>query len=276
MASQIEPTAATKAVADVAANITDTAETVQKAAVEVTKTVADAAVKAVAKPKIEPAAKSAKPRRVAKPARRVRALKPAAKAVAAKAVKTRVAKPARRAKILRQSTAAPAANPFERTARMTTEATNFFANLSNFNAVPGADRFQSLFANSSERSQEAVRRSTAAAGEFADIAKANVEAFVSAGKIAASGAQSLGHDVVARSRVSVEQAAEAVKSLAEAKSPTEFFQLQSDLAKASFDRFVADGSRLTESVVKLAGEAIQPISNRASLNAERITSSINA
>ena len=38
---------------------------------------------------------------------------------------------------------------------------------------------------------------------------------------------------------------------------------------ASFDRVVAETSKLTESLVKLAGEAFQPLSNRASANAER-------
>ena len=60
-----------------------------------------------------------------------------------------------------------------------------------------------------------------------------------------------------------------MKTLAEAKSPTEFFQIQSELARASFDRFVAESSKLTERVVKLAGEAAQPLQNRASVNAER-------
>ena len=42
-----------------------------------------------------------------------------------------------------------------------------------------------------------------------------------------------------------------------------------DFARASFDRAVAESSKLTESLVKLAGEAFQPLSNRASANAER-------
>ena len=76
--------------------------------------------------------------------------------------------------------------------------------------------------------------------------------------------------VLASGREGLEQASDAVKTLAEAKSPTEFFQIQSELARASFDRFVANGSKLTERVVKLAGEAAQPLQNRASINAERI------
>jgi phasin family protein len=67
----------------------------------------------------------------------------------------------------------------------------------------------------------------------------------------------------------VEQAADAIRSLAEAKSPTEYLQLQGEFARASFDRMVAESSKLTESMVKLAGEAFQPLSNRASANAER-------
>ena len=88
--------------------------------------------------------------------------------------------------------------------------------------------------------------------------------------MAAEGARSIGQDVVARGRDGAEQTADAIRSLAEAKSPTEFVQLQSELARTSFDRMVAESSRLTESMVKLAGKAFQPLSNRATANAERI------
>ena len=103
-----------------------------------------------------------------------------------------------------------------------------------------------------------------------DLAKANVEAIVEAGRIYAGGAKALGQDVIASGREGIEQASDAVKTLAEAKSPAEFFQIQSELARASFDRFVAETSKLTERVVKLAGEAAEPLQTRASLNAERI------
>ena len=79
----------------------------------------------------------------------------------------------------------------------------------------------------------------------------------------------IGQEAVTSSRDGFEQAADAIRSLAEAKSPTEYLQLQSEMARASFDRAVAESSRLTESLVKLAGEAFQPLSNRATANAER-------
>jgi phasin family protein len=146
---------------------------------------------------------------------------------------------------------------------------NFF---NGFDAVPAFAPFQSLFADANERSQELAKKSQKVAEELADLTRANVEAIVEAGRVAAEGARSIGQDVVASSRDGVEQAADAIRSLAEAKSPTEYLQLQSEFARASFDRAVAETSKLTESLVKLAGEAFQPLSNRATANAERFNS----
>ena len=173
----------------------------------------------------------------------------------------------RRASTRRAKPAAKrAARKTERTNTMTFDTTKLFT----VDALPGADRFQGLFADAGVRSQEIVRKSQKAAEELAEIAKANVEALAEAGRIATAGARTIGQDVLASSRQGIEQASAAVKTLAEAKSPTEFFQLQSELMRASFDRAVADSSKLAERFVKLAGEAVQPLSNRASLNAERI------
>ena len=150
--------------------------------------------------------------------------------------------------------------------RIETVTNNFF---NGFDAVPAFAPFQNLFADANERGQDLVKRSQKVAEELADLARANVEAIVEAGRVASEGARSIGQDVVANGRDGVEQAADAIRSLAEAKSPTEYLQLQSEIARASFDRAVAETSKLTESLVKLAGEAFQPLSNRATANAER-------
>ena len=216
--------------------------------------VADAVVKAADKV-VENNAKAVKAAR----AKSRRAATKTAKATARRAT-------SRRAKPSIKRAAKRAAPKIERTQTMNFDAAKLF----NVEALPGADKFQTLFADAGERSQEIVRKSQKAAGDFAEIAKANVEALTEAGRIAASGARTIGQDVLASGRQGIEQASAAVKTLAEAKSPTEFFQLQSELARASFDRAVAEGSKLTEQLVKLAGEAVQPLSTRASLNAERI------
>lgn len=134
----------------------------------------------------------------------------------------------------------------------------------------GANPFEKLFGDVAGRGEEAVKRSRQAAEDLADMYRGNIDAFVEASKIAATGAQSIGQSMVAKSRDSIEQTADTVRSFAEAKSPTELLQLQSDFARSAFDRLVEDSSNLTESLVKLAGDAFQPISNRASANVERL------
>ncbi|HEY6662719.1 MAG TPA: TIGR01841 family phasin [Sphingomicrobium sp.] len=173
----------------------------------------------------------------------------------------------RRAKVVRRKTRTAVRKPAAAKQRTETVTNNNF--FKGFEAVPTFAPFQTLFADAGERGQDLVKKSQKVAEELADLTRANVEAIVESGRVAAEGARSIGQDVVAISRDGVEQAADAIRSLAEAKSPTEYLQLQGDFARASFDRMVAESSKLTETMVKLAGEAFQPLSNRATANAER-------
>lgn len=153
----------------------------------------------------------------------------------------------------------------ERNEEMTTE-TNYFTA---FTAFPGAQAFEKLFADVNGRGEEFAKRSHKAAEELADIARANVDAVVESGKIATSGAQTIGQQVLAKGRNNIDHAANTVRALAEAKSPADVMQVQSDFFRGAFDRFVEETANLTESFVKVAGEAFEPISTRASLNVER-------
>ena len=279
-----------------------TVKTARKSKAATAKAVAEPAAKAVvaqAKParakrvaKVKSApAKAAVAKAKSAPAKAVvaEAKSAPAKAVAKRGPKPRVKSPAQtvgeavskasrkagaavvRRKYVRKTVAAamPAvATQFKGFKTMTNEATNWFAG---FTAVPGADKFQSLLADAGEKGQEAVKKTQFFAEQLTEAAKANVEAVVESSRIAVAGARDLGQDVVASTRGGVEQASAAVKTLADAKSPTEFFQLQSELVRSSFDRFVAEGSKFTEQLVKLTGEAIQPLSNRASVSAEKFS-----
>jgi phasin family protein len=220
-----------------------------KAAVE---TVEPTAAPVAAKAK--PAAKKASPRVRKAPAKVVEAVKQ---------VNKRAAKKVKRA---RKAASAARVNKIEGKKTMTYDFNQLFAGFQ----IPGTDKAQELIAEANERGQKFVAKSQKTAEEFSELAKANIEAIVEAGRIYAGGAKAIGQDAIASGREGIEQASDAVKTLAEAKSPAEFFQIQSELARASFDRFVAQTSKLTERVVKLTGEAVEPLQTRASLNAERI------
>ena len=229
--TRVEAQAAAEAPAKVAEAVADTVETVAKESAKVAKR-----------------ARAATARRVKREAA---------------AQKTAARRTVRKTRTAARKTAKTVRAAQERNETMTKNLFN------GFDAVPAFAPFQSIFADANERGQDLAKRSQKVAEELADLARANVEAVVEAGRVASEGARSIGQDVVAKQRDGFEQAADAIRSLAEAKSPTEYLQLQGDFARASFDRAVAESSRLTESLVKLAGEAFQPLSNRASANAER-------
>ena len=240
----------------------DEIQTAIDTSAEATKAVTAAAVETV-----KPAAATA--RKTRKPAARKSAAPKAAKTTRRKAKAARPAvKTLKGATSRRKIKAAPVAKAptaKERTNIVTNTQKNWFAGFG-ANAAP----FQTMFAEAGERQQAAVKRSQKALEELTEVSRGNVEALVDAGKIAVEGARSFGQDVVETSREGLEQAADAVRAFAEAKSPTDFMHLQTEFARAQFDRFVSESSRLTETFVKLAGEAIQPIQSRATLNAERI------
>jgi phasin family protein len=234
--------------------VKNVAETVVAKTEEVTKPVAAKVEKAVAKPVRKARAAVAKRKAVKAPAKVVKAVKQNNKRAAASA--KRVTKVASKA----------ANTQIERNTTMAYDFTKLFAGVE----FPGNEQFQSFVSEANTRGQEIVRKSQKATEELAELTKANFEALTEAGKIASTGAKALGQDMLASGREGFEQASTAVKTLADAKSPTEFVQLQAELARTQFDRVVAEGSKFAEAMVKLAGEAVQPISNRASINAERI------
>lgn len=129
---------------------------------------------------------------------------------------------------------------------------------------------QAMFADFNDRTKAAVEKSTKLIEEANDFAKGNVEALVESGKIASNGLQTLGQDAAEYSRKSFETATAALKTFATVKSPTELFKLQSDFFRTSFDSYVAEASKNTEAMFKLAGDAAQPLSTRFAVAAEKV------
>jgi phasin family protein len=141
-------------------------------------------------------------------------------------------------------------------------------------AKQAADRFQAVFGDVNAQAKTAIERNSRIAEEFTELTQGNVEAFVASTKVAAKGVETIGQEVAEFGRKSFEGASNALKSFAEVKSPTDFFRLQAEFVRNQFDSAVAESSKLSETVLKLAGEAAQPLTSRASVAAERVRSAV--
>ena len=84
--------------------------------------------------------------------------------------------------------------------------------------------------------------------------------------------QSLGSEIVTESRSAFETMSGDIKELASAKSPTDFFKIQGDMMRKSFDSAVAYGSKNSEAMLKLASDVMAPISGRVSIAMEKARS----
>lgn len=121
-----------------------------------------------------------------------------------------------------------------------------------------------------EQAKGAMEKSAKMAEDFVAFGKGNIEALVESSKIAAKNVEALGQETADYVKTSFESATEAAKTLAAAKSPTEFMKLQGDYARTAFDTMIAEGSRSTERMLKMFGEFAQPISNRVAVATDKM------
>jgi phasin family protein len=132
------------------------------------------------------------------------------------------------------------------------------------------DRAQAQFADMNGRAKDAMEKGTKLVAELGQFTKGNVEALVESGKIAVAGVQSMAEHQAAYVRKQLEDATAAARTMAGVKSPTEFVKLQGDYVRQQFDAMVAETSRSTETMLKLAGEVAQPVANRFAVAVEKI------
>ncbi|WP_428630527.1 phasin family protein [Sphingopyxis sp.] len=133
-------------------------------------------------------------------------------------------------------------------------------------------RTEALTADFNAKAKDAMSKTSKLAEEAVEFNKANVEALVEAGKIAAKNMEVIGQEGVTFARKSFEDTTAALKGYTGVKTPADFFKLYAENSKKAFDAAVAQTSKTSELVVKMANDSFAPISNRVSV----ITSKMKA
>jgi len=227
---------------------------------------APAAAKVVAKPVRGPAKAAAS--KLPVPARKARKVsaKPVTSAVVKPAAKAglKTAKPVRASAIetpttIKTKAAKPLITTIKETIMAKTAPTDFIAS------------FSTVFGEFQTKAKTAYEKSQVALAEANDFAKGNVEAVVESSKILASGLQELSTSLVTESRSAFETLTAEVKDIAAVKSPNEFFSLQSALARKNFDTAVAQMTKSSEAMLKLATDAFSPLTSRVSIAVEKVS-----
>jgi phasin family protein len=138
------------------------------------------------------------------------------------------------------------------------------------------DNAQNFTTDATAKIKSVFEKSQKGVGEIVEFSKGNFEAVVASGKVAAKGAEEIAKYATDYGRTSIEKANATAKQFAAVKSPTEFFQLQSEFAKSSLDAFVGEASKFGENYMKLLGEIAQPIQNRYALAVDKVKTAVAA
>ena len=100
------------------------------------------------------------------------------------------------------------------------------------------------------------------------LTKQNVDAFVKSGTVVAKGAEEAGKQVAAFTHSSLEKSVSNAKAMLAVKTIQELVELQNAYAKASIDALVSESTKMQELTVKIANEALAPLSARVNATVE--------
>jgi phasin family protein len=129
--------------------------------------------------------------------------------------------------------------------------------------------FEQFFGQAKEQADKVQAQGAKSFEDIAKFSKENLDAVVSASTVYAKGFETVGKAFYALSQETVEASAAVAKAMLGVKTLKEAVDLQTDFAKTTFDKFVAEGTKLSEMSIKVANEALEPINARVNVAVEK-------
>jgi phasin family protein len=107
------------------------------------------------------------------------------------------------------------------------------------------------------------------AEDFVSFSQGNMEAFVKSSQIWAAGFQDMGKAMAATAQAQVDAAVATMKAMSGVKSIKDAVDLHTTLARSSVETVMAETGKLTDASMKLAEQALAPITARVTLATEK-------
>lgn len=137
--------------------------------------------------------------------------------------------------------------------------------------VPVAKNVEQAIAQTKEKVEKMSKQVFATFEDVVGFQKDNVEAFVASSTILTKGFEALSKELVAFTQAQYEQSVSTAKALFAVKSVKELVDLQTEFAKTSFDALVAEATKVSETGIKVANEAAEPITARVNATVEKLS-----
>jgi len=193
-----------------------------------------------------------------------------APAVAAPAKPVPAAKPSLPPVQVAAATVAPAAKPAPAPAIGEQFVKGTFAMTDQFKALFDVKSFDKYFGDAKAQVEKASAQTMKAYEDAAKFNKENLDAFVVAPTTYAKGVESVSKSWAAFAQETFEASANVAKAILGAKTLKEAVDLQTDFAKTTFDKLVAEGTKVSEASIKVTNEALEPINARVNVAVEKM------
>lgn len=125
------------------------------------------------------------------------------------------------------------------------------------------------FEKTQARVKEGVDKAMKTTEEFVSFGQGNLEAIMRSGQIWAAGVQDLSRQVTAAAQASFAESLATFKALMAVKSLKDAIELQSNLARSTLEKALAESGRLTDASFKLTEQTLAPLTARVSLAMEK-------
>jgi phasin family protein len=118
--------------------------------------------------------------------------------------------------------------------------------------------------------REQVAKASALLEDLAVLGKGNLDAVVQSNTVIAKGLEDISREFMSYAQASLESAASATKALFGAKTLQDVIALNNAFAKTSLDTFLANSTKLGDMGLKVANQALEPISARVNVAIEKL------
>jgi phasin family protein len=122
----------------------------------------------------------------------------------------------------------------------------------------GTEGYEKAFGTTRAKMEEVVKNYD----QFAVNGKENVDAVMAASNACTKGVEAINAEMMAFAKQAMEDNMTAAKAVMGAKTLQEMIELQTQFAKASFDGFMTQSTKVGELATKVAQETTEPLNER--------------
>jgi len=126
-----------------------------------------------------------------------------------------------------------------------------------------------MFATTQAEMTQGMQDALKTTQELLAFGQGNLDAFLKSSQIWAAGVQDISKQVAAMAQSSFGDTMATFQSLAAVKSPKDALDIQANLTRTSLEKAAAETGKITDASLKLAEQAMAPITARLNLAAEK-------